>query len=153
MGLFSFHCNARIWIKNNLVYMRNEVNKTIRFEILECWYYWLGWFIKYTIEITSVCMTQAQSSIKIVMGIQVILWLLPWRSERCSVVITEKNLCCVPLILLQMAWHNIHNKCHDGQVKNPSNMKDYLGSLRGWNVGITDEIGTPLIWPKLARYA
>jgi hypothetical protein len=32
--------------------MRNEVNKTIQFEKLQCWYYWWEGFMKYAFEMT-----------------------------------------------------------------------------------------------------
>jgi hypothetical protein len=39
--------------KKTLICMRNEVNKTIQFGRLQCWYYWWEWFMKYTVQMAS----------------------------------------------------------------------------------------------------
>jgi hypothetical protein len=57
--------------------MRNEDNKTIDFGRLQCWYYWLEWFMRYAVEMASAGMIYVLSSKKICSGIHVILRLLP----------------------------------------------------------------------------
>jgi hypothetical protein len=64
------------------VCMHNEGNKTIQFWRLQCWYYWLEWFMKHAIETASDDMIYIISFMKIGLGIQVILRVLPQQFER-----------------------------------------------------------------------
>jgi hypothetical protein len=89
-----------------IVYMCNEVSKTIQFWRLQCWYYWFEWFIIYTIEMASDDMIYVPSFMKISLGIQVILRHYLYNLKGRSVGITNgKDLWCMLLRWPQMAWH------------------------------------------------
>jgi hypothetical protein len=57
--------------------MRTEVNKTMQFEKLQCWYYWCEKFNKYAVEMAAGGLKYIPSFMTIDSGIQVILRLLP----------------------------------------------------------------------------
>jgi hypothetical protein len=86
-----------IWVsdtirrKKTLVCMRNEVNKTIQFERLQCWYYWSEWLMKYAVGMASGGVIYIPSLMTIGSGIRVILRVLPQQSERRNVGITDKR--------------------------------------------------------------
>jgi hypothetical protein len=56
--------------KKTLLYMRNEVSKTIPFVRLNCWYYWWSWCRRYTVEMALDGMIYIPSFIKICSSIQ-----------------------------------------------------------------------------------
>jgi hypothetical protein len=78
--LLFFHYNLSIWHnkqKKSALHMSKEINKTIQFEGLQCWYYWWEWIMQFAVEMMTGGMIYMPSCMMIGSGIQVILKLMP----------------------------------------------------------------------------
>jgi hypothetical protein len=81
-----------------LVCIHNEVNTTIQFGRLECWYYWLEWFMRYTVGMVSDGMIYTPSFMKTVD--------LFHHHNKTSVDFASHYLCKIGLLILicYMFW-------------------------------------------------
>jgi hypothetical protein len=101
--------------------MHNKVSKTIQFARLQCWYYWWGWFMRYTDIHTKFHVD----------------WF--WNSGNVNVT-TSTVLEVVVLVLLMtgiswvrcwygLMWHDIRTKSHDYRFKHWSNISSITSTI------------------------
>jgi hypothetical protein len=110
--------------KKTTICMWNEVNKTIQFGRLQCWYNWWVGFLKYTVEMSSVGVMYAPSLMTIGLEIRVILRILPQQYERLYVVLV---LLRWGIYKIQRSdgtkWHHMRTKFHKKWFGHTGNIK------------------------------